>query len=212
MPSDKPILSVLIPSIPERYGAAGQLLTQLQHQAAMAGFGGRVEVLILTDNRARSIGLKRQALLEASRGFYVAFVDDDDQVLPEYVNRIAQGASCDWEEPPEVLVFDHWVDYWHNADPLGPKTRCRVNVQLAHPNEELKLDGVTRRKPWHTCAWRRDVAMASRYPDLNWGEDAEYLRPLWDSASSMRELRVFDEPLYVYTIRPGNSRASLEKP
>jgi glycosyltransferase involved in cell wall biosynthesis len=35
---------------------------------------------VLFDNRARSIGAKRQALADIARGKYIAFCDDDDDV------------------------------------------------------------------------------------------------------------------------------------
>ena len=50
-----------------------------------------VECLVAIDNREATIGAKRNQLLKDSTGDYVCFIDDDDIVSEEYVERILEG-------------------------------------------------------------------------------------------------------------------------
>lgn len=74
-------------------------------------YGGRLEILIVNDcprqelickhpsvrvvNAARfpTLGAKRNAMVKAAAGEYVAWLDDDDLALPWYVERLAGGLS-----------------------------------------------------------------------------------------------------------------------
>ncbi len=70
-------LSILIPSIPSRFERAIKLYNEI---LAMCE-GLDIEVLMLTDNKKRTIGEKREALKNLSKGKYFMFVDDDDSLL-----------------------------------------------------------------------------------------------------------------------------------
>ena len=47
-----------------------------------------VEVLYLGDNKKRSVGQKRNDLIDLAQGEYFTFVDDDDRIAPTYVKDI----------------------------------------------------------------------------------------------------------------------------
>ena len=69
-----PILSILTPTIPARESLLAALSAEIMTQIEEGGFHGKVEHLSFSDNRTRSIGAKRQALVDIARGDYVAFV------------------------------------------------------------------------------------------------------------------------------------------
>src|SRR5687767_4133734 len=46
-------------------------------------YDGEIEVVAYWNNREKSLGSLRQALVEEAKGDYICFVDDDD-MLPEY--------------------------------------------------------------------------------------------------------------------------------
>jgi hypothetical protein len=74
-------LSILTPAVPSRIFQLQKLCFELEGQIK----GLPVEHLALLDNKRRTVGEKRDALLRAARGRYVAFVDDDDDVSDDYV-------------------------------------------------------------------------------------------------------------------------------
>ena len=69
-----PKLSILTPAVWTRPDTPAKLADRV---ASLAG-AEQVEHLVLFDDKKRTIGAKRQALLQISRGDYIAFVDDDD--------------------------------------------------------------------------------------------------------------------------------------
>ncbi len=150
-----PIFSILIPSVPGRRSRAAQLFDALEYQAR----GLDVEILLLLDNHKRSIGKKREALVQASRGLYVAFVDDDDTVSANYVTAIVEATNS----KAPVITFD-------SSCVIDGAPSVRVNHSLENENEQYNPDGF-KRKPWHINAWVGDLARAFPFPDSNYGED-----------------------------------------
>jgi hypothetical protein len=155
-----------------------------------------VEILMLTDNKQRSIGAKRQALLDIARGTYVGFVDDDDTVSENYVEAIARTAN---ESAPDVIVFDSFCVIGD-----GPAVLCRHDLHNA--NEEYNPAGFCR-KPWHIHYWRREIAQAARFPDLSYGEDWPWCEQMLRHAKT--QARASEKPLYTYHFDPAVSEAHV---
>ena len=155
------LLSILIPSIPSRFEShLLPLWKELQRQCSESMYGSRVEILTLTDNKQRSIGAKRQALLNLAQGKYIAFLDDDDLPSPNYIDRtlpeLIMGII-------DVITFNQHVSINGEMYPLTFKLGHEVNEE---PNKE----GFTR-PPWHVCFWRRDIVQHCTFPNINYGED-----------------------------------------
>ncbi|HRB54711.1 MAG TPA: glycosyltransferase family A protein, partial [Bacteroidia bacterium] len=58
-------------------------------------FHAEVEILTDIDNGQKTIGQKRNELVEKSKGKYVAFIDDDDMVSPFYLKTVLPGCKQD---------------------------------------------------------------------------------------------------------------------
>jgi glycosyltransferase involved in cell wall biosynthesis len=154
-----PLLSILIPTVPERFDQANALFEKISEQNP-----GRAEILMMSDNRARSIGLKRNSLLQCARGKYVAFCDDDDNVAPDYMATLCNMAKVD----VDVLTFRQEAK-WNDA-------KTTVEFRIHHPLNGIFLaGGVTKRFPWHSCAWRRELAQKCLYTDKDFGEDYDWV-------------------------------------
>jgi glycosyltransferase involved in cell wall biosynthesis len=156
----KPLLSILIPTVPERFGAAVTLISKLRKQSD----GMPVEVLYFGDNRKRTIGEKRQALVDIALGKYIAFCDDDDDVSDDYCASICDIAD---RHNVSVITFDQQAE-WNGA-------KSKVEFSINHRIDGAwNPDGITQRFPWHSCAWRRDIAQECVFPAMNWGEDLRW--------------------------------------
>lgn len=162
------ILSILTPAVPSRREQLRVLHDELTRQIGEQ----QVELLAFLDNKRRSVGAKRDALLRAARGDYIAFVDDDDFVSEDYVASILEAVRT--EPSPDVVTF------LQRATVNGQSGI--VEFRLGNPNEEFKPGEVTRRNAWHVCAWRRSLAILSSFPDSSYGED-------WQFASRLCALR-----------------------
>jgi glycosyltransferase involved in cell wall biosynthesis len=181
-------LSILIPSVPSRREKAAKLFDKLSAQAGNED----VEILMLLDNKKRSIGLKRQALLDVARGDYVAFVDDDDFVAPTYVEAILEATLLDLD----VIVFDSYCS-------IDDGPTVLVRHSLTFPNEQYNFAGF-RRAAWHIHAWRADLARQSRFPDQSGTEDWAWAEPLNKLAQTQVKL---DVPLYHYRFNSETTEA-----
>src|SRR5215472_4904208 len=157
-----PILSILTPAVPSRIFAINVLQKALADQ-----IGTRpVEHLVLVDNKRRTVGEKRDALLRAARGTYVAFVDDDDMVAPNYVAELLKAST----QQPDVITFCQQARV--NGEP------ATVEFKLGNGNEPFKPDVVVKRNAWHVCAWVRTLVIQSHFPAVNYGEDWAFAEPL----------------------------------
>ena len=45
------------------------------------------------DNKKRSVGEKRQDLLNLAKGQYLVFIDDDDRISDDYISSIIQAMN-----------------------------------------------------------------------------------------------------------------------
>ncbi len=155
----KPILSILTPSVPSRRWSVEKLSDEIASQIFDAGLIGKVEHLVLTDNKTRSIGLKRQSLVDIARGEYIAFVDDDDKILDRYIANIVNAAKG----KPDVVTFKQRAIY-KGAESI-------VEFHVDNIDEPFQPGGITKRAPWHICAWRRDAVAGCLFGNSNYGED-----------------------------------------
>lgn len=160
-------LSILTPAVPSRLtgnasGSLAALCLEIERQ-----IGRRpVEHLVFLDNKKRTVGEKRDALLRMARGQYVAFVDDDDWISNHYIDRILSAV----DSRPDVITFRQ----------IATVNGCasEIEFKLGQPNEPFQSGGLTRRNAWHVCAWRRQLAIQSHFPASNYGEDWEFAAPL----------------------------------
>ena len=155
------LLSILIPSIPSRFEShLLPLWKELQRQCSESMYGSRVEILTLTDNKQRTIGAKRQALLNLAQGKYIAFLDDDDVPNHNYIDRTLPELMM---AIIDVITFNQYVSINGEMYPL--------TFKLGHEeNEEPNKEGFTR-PPWHVCLWRREAVQHCTFPNINYGED-----------------------------------------
>ena len=191
------LLSVLIPGTPRRMATHGRAIVEkLNHQAEHLP----VEVLYLLDNKRRSVGHKRQALLDIAKGSYVTFCDDDDDVSASYCAEIINGIqtyALKHAREADVITFDQQCDV---AGHMG-----LVSFGLGNPNDRFLPNGVTLRNAWHICAWRRDIAQTARFPDLMDGEDWAWAQQLCAKATTSHHIA---RVLHYYFFRPQMTEAT----
>lgn len=162
-----PIFSILIPTIPSRIQSH---LIPLYGKLCKQAAGYPVEVLSLLDNKQRSVGLKRDALVQSAIGKYLAFVDDDDDIADTYVSDICDEINkCN---SSDVIVFNQRVTI-NNDNPFTVRFGTEFENEEAHrPNHGNSGPWQDiARKPFHICVWRTAVAQQHRFPDASYSED-----------------------------------------
>jgi glycosyltransferase involved in cell wall biosynthesis len=191
------LLSILTASIPERSGQRAILTERIAQQIGDLP----VEHLSFIDNRKRSIGGKRDALLRIARGTFIAFVDDDDTVAPDYVASLVAAIKIAIKTTMEnkqvdVISFEQFA----RVD----DAQAKIVFRLRQQNQPFVPDTEVQRAAWHVCAWRRSVAILSHFPESNYGEDWAFAEPLNRIARASIHL---DKVLHYYRFNSATTAA-----
>jgi glycosyltransferase involved in cell wall biosynthesis len=173
-------LSILTPTIPGRESQLAALQSKIRTQPG----SDHIEHLVLCDNRKRSIGAKRQALLDIARGDYIAFVDDDDDISDDYVAEIINATQTG----AGVITFRQRAIY------NGLESEIRFGIK--HQDEPFQPGGITLRAPWHVCAWKRDLVAGCLFGESNYGEDL-----IWCKQARLRVKTGYNIPKILHTYR-----------
>lgn len=166
--------SVLIPTIPGREASLQSLLASIREKVARLAPHLRVEYSIAFDNREKSIGRKREELLQNAKGKYMAFIDDDDAITDAYI-----------EDLRETIAGGHHV------------MRLRGQIQqytFTHSTENtlggmMARDEVFLRPPNHLNPMMTDVAKLIHFGDAVRGEDLDWTIRLAKRGFLEREYR-----------------------
>lgn len=175
-----PKLSILTPTIPERYIQLKELCKKIALQTSQ---NEPVEWLNLSDLKNRSIGAKRQALVDIARGDYIAFVDDDDDISDDYVASILDSIKAG----ADVITFRQRAIY----NGLESEIVFGINNQ----DEAFNPGGITLRAPWHVCAWKRGGVAGCLFEESNYGEDLIWCK---QARRRVRTAHHIDKVLHTY--------------
>ena len=184
------LLSILIPTLVSRRPLFARMQAHLGAQIGRCGSEDEVQVLHLEDNREQTTGAKRNALIEMAAGRFVAFVDDDDRVSDDYVERI-------------LGVLRRQPD----IDCIG--IRGLITFRGRHPhefihslryNDYFSQGGIYYRPPYHLNPIRRDIASRYRFADVSYSEDIDWALRLRDD-NALQEEEFVDAILYHYNSR-----------
>jgi len=181
-------LSILICTIPKRIFSFERLIEKIHLQAKKNNLQEDVEILSNSDVSI-SIGVKRNLLLSESKGAYVCFIDDDDDIadcyLQELFKAIESNNDCaslkgiiTWDgERPEI--FEHSIKY----------QSYKTNLI----NEEIRYE----RYPNHLNCIKSHIAKQIGFTDKNFSEDTDYANMLFASGLIKTEFSI-DKILYYY--------------
>lgn len=166
------ILSILTPSIPSRFdkwlNLTEKIFMQCEALNDMHPMLGRVQHLSDTSKSylegGKSIGRKREALSQLATGKYQCFLDDDEDIAPNYVETLLR--LC--QEDVDVVTFRSFIKndfYWGIVD---------MSLKNLH-NEEATPEKIVKRLPWHICPVKSEYAKLYEFEDSNYGEDFSWM-------------------------------------
>lgn len=190
--AEKMRLSILISSIPSRFDKA----ITLYHELLAMCEGLDIEILMLTDNKQRTIGEKREALKNIANGKYFMFVDDDDSLLS--VKEIYEATEND----VDVITFKQWC---YNDDGSTYTVTFGLGNEIEHNTENGNYKDC-KRPPFHVCAWHQRFK-AFEFPAINYGEDAVWVEEALKVAE--KEFHI-DKVIHSYNFNSNISEATTE--
>jgi glycosyltransferase involved in cell wall biosynthesis len=135
------------------------LVTRIYEMAQKMGLQKQVEIIWLVDNWMRTLGSKRQNMVEMAQGEYIVFCDDDDNLADDFLKEIVPAM----DQKPDVITF--WEDCTWN------EYRGVLKYGLKNPYELMQLRGTCLRPAIHVSVWKRELCLKIKFKDTNWGED-----------------------------------------
>jgi len=185
-------LSILICTLPEPFREPNDLFKKLTYQAANKS----VQILYLGDNKSMSVGEKRNHLMDTCKGDRIIFVDDDDYVSDNYIEKLLEYCELNFD------CVSIGVRMTHNNE----MERIYDYTFKQNINKRENGQRVAGRMPNHLCLWRKKIALRCRFPDKSLGEDHE-----WANAQIIKGYSFFDtkEILYHYDFNREKTQTRL---
>ncbi len=177
------LLSVLIPSIPSRLTKLGELLARLNKQD-----DPRMEVIVLTDNKRRHLGAKRNLMMQMAQGDYLCHIDDDEMLAPDFFATLAS----ELQHGVDLVHYDAGVSF--NGSPEFRVTTI-LGAKLEQPQHLPggRYSDIVR-PPWHWNCWRTDFARRFKFPEhYDGAEDWAWLK---QSLAEVKTARRVDRVLF----------------
>lgn len=190
-------LSILIPSIPERFKELEVLYNKIQSQIYNYNCVAiDVEVIIFIDNKKRKIGEKRNDIINLSTGDYICMCDDDDSISDDFIRLVCEAIVY---KNPDVITFKQ-LSIINNMYSI-------IDFGLKNEIQEFQKNGITKRPVWHCCVIKKDIAIQCRFDSaLNWGEDEQFSNQVNGIAKTEYHI---EEVLHIYN-HQDNKTASFK--
>jgi glycosyltransferase involved in cell wall biosynthesis len=161
--SNEYLLTICICTLPSREIMFNSLVRNLSRQVSDSNLYDDVELISDADIH-KTIGQKRNDLLDLANGKFIVFIDDDDSVSGDYlkqiINVIRKNDDCDCIGMKGVITFDgHEEKKWEISKDFG---------------KWFESNGVYYRTPNHISPIRASIAKSVGFPNISNGEDFEY--------------------------------------
>jgi hypothetical protein len=170
--------TILIASIAGRETSLKNLLESIHEKRNRLCPDLKVQVTVAYDNKEKSIGLKRQSLLDSALGKYLSFIDDDDEVTDAYFEdalATIQGKYdvCRLRGQINQYTFTHSIETKLDSkmakDDVFLRPPNHLNVMLATAAKHIKFgDAISGEDHDWTIRLAQSEFLTNEYqPDTN---------------------------------------------
>jgi len=150
-----------------------------------------IEVIVNVDGGEKSIGQKRNELVQSAVGIYTSMVDDDDLISDNYCSLILSaiqpdecGITPDCIGMEGVITFDGW--------------RPQKFIHSLQYTDWFEKDHVFYRSCNHLNPIKTEFVKQVLFPEINHGEDKEFSMKI---APLLKTEVYINEPIYYYEFR-----------
>lgn len=181
--------SILIPTTRSRMDMTMNLVDAFMDQIEINDLVGEVEIVTLWDEGEKSVGAKRNELIQMAQGEYISFFDSDDRPSRDYVKLcyegILKGVDCcslrgvitfDGKNP---AIFEHSLKY----------NEYKEN----HNGEAIRYE----RMPNHLNCIKKSLIFDIKFPEIRFGEDTDWSYQV-RNAGVLKTEHYIDSVLYHY--------------
>lgn len=149
---------------------------------------GKVVVHFNKDDKEKSIGEKRNELIDGSKSKYFAFIDDDDRISDNYIKLIHEAALSDMD--CASLIGHYYLDGLFD----------RPFIHSIKYNDWFSDSQYHYRCPNHLNLIKREKVEDIRFNHLNFGEDGQWSMQICKENRLKTEYEI-NEVLYHYLHR-----------
>ena len=178
---DIPLLSILICSLNSRRPLLNKLLKTLNKQI----INKNVELKICADDGQLNIPEKRNHLLNKSLGEYICFIDDDDLISDDYIDKIIKSTLT----RPDVvgITGKFYLDNVYKKD----------FIHSIKYTDWVENDQFYERSPNHLNPIKRDYIFKIGGFDetITYGEDADFSKRIY---KYLKNEILIEDPIYMY--------------
>jgi len=158
-------------------------------------------IYLSTENRG--VSAARNSGLDAATGDYIAFVDADDLVSPEYITKIL--AAC--ADSPSIIEFGY-----RTIDQAGDliNSRCHIHTKFGRYNRDQVLNNVFASCLWYSWVrvFKRDLFDGVRFPPgVRYCEDLIAITAVYRKANTILALA---DALYDYRLNPAGATLNIK--
>jgi glycosyltransferase involved in cell wall biosynthesis len=163
--------------------------------------------------RRLSIGEKRNLLIDAARGEYIAHFDDDDYYAPRFVETMVanlEANAADFANLNAWYLYDLRHDlfgFWNLRQTTGLHYEChagRLRISAFTPGNNAPFADNYLGYGF-TYVYRKAIWEATPYAAIDWGEDQGFARA---AAAKFQVISITDHTaLVLHVLHPGSSSA-----
>ena len=178
-------LSILICSVytEERQIKLNKLINELHRQISKNFAEEVVEIIIDTDNKEKSVGKKRNDLIEKAQGEFICFIDDDDFVSENYLSIILYHLNSGID----ILLIP--IEHIENGV-NKPKIIPSLYIDNLNTGE-----AVFKTNHFHLCPHKKSIARNVLFECINFAEDMMYSQKM---VKHINNYFLISQPIYIY--------------
>jgi glycosyltransferase involved in cell wall biosynthesis len=178
-------LSILICSvdIEERQIKLKKLISELHRQISKNYAEEIVEIIVDTDNMNKSVGKKRNDLIEKAKGEFICFIDDDDFVSENYLSTILYHLNSGID----ILLIG--IEHIENG---VKKTKILPSLYMDNLNTG---EASFKTNHFHLCPHKKSIARNVMFDCVNFAEDMLYSQNMVKHISNSF---LINQPIYIY--------------
>jgi glycosyltransferase involved in cell wall biosynthesis len=178
-------LSILICSvdIEERQIKLKKLISELNRQISKNYAEEIIEVIVDTDNMNKSVGQKRNDLIQKSQGEFICFIDDDDFISENYLSSILHNLNSGID----ILL----IGIEHIVNGVN-QTKILPSLYIDNLNTG---EAVLKTNHFHLCPHKKSIAERVLFDCINFAEDMIYSQKM---VKHINNSYVLSTPLYIY--------------
>lgn len=158
--------SILLPTLDKNQPSFERIYQKLQHQIKILGLDEKIELLVFKDAGEYPTGYKRNELLRRSKGYYISFIDDTDDINDNYIKTIYEQIH---QETDCIKIAE-----LH-------KTRGTSSQKIEHFN--------------HHHILKRHIAVQFLFPKTYHKDYVEWGRLIQES-NFIKKTAIIDQPMY----------------